>query len=200
MRFSFLFLALAVAATISGCSEDTTTPTSTKSPSISGVYFYDDGEQYRFIEVPRSGGNAALRGRMDKDYSFATMANERKCAFKAVMLSSRPSNVRWLQLANEEVFLQTATQGAEGAIFLSFDETEEPDLDDESCLFRIHQFGEFEGRAVVAVESLAHPGYYFTMEGNIMTANGITLKQFSKPEQAPRWRIHSNLPDFGLGI
>jgi hypothetical protein len=200
MRFSILLLALAITAMLSGCAEDTTTPTPSKSPSISGVYFYDDGEQFRFIEIPRSGGNAVLRGRMDKDYSFAAMANERNCAFKAVLLSSRPSNVRWLQLANEEVFLQTATQGAGGEVFLSYDETEQPDLDDETCLFRIHELGSLDGLAVVAVESLAHPGYYFTTEGNIMTANGITLRQYAKPEDAPRWRIHSNLPDFGLGI
>lgn len=181
-------LLLVVAMLALGCSDDQPTNTSDNA-STSGIYFYDAGSEYRYIEVPSS-GVAVFRSRVSKDYDLRRLESDNYCYFVPTRFIARTGKERWMKVYNEDLYLQTATQGAGGEIFLSYDEESQPEMDDESFMFIIHEFGTVGDRASVAVESVAHPGYFFTHEGHLLTGNGIALKPFDSPEKAPRWLVN----------
>ncbi len=194
MSWNRLWLALATVLLVS-CSDD---PVATENvdgyPSRNGIFHYLEEDSYRFVEIPRSRGVVALRGRSDVSYPLKDVPQDKDCYFGVFRFVSRVQGERWIRLHNENLYWQTADQGAGGEVFLSFLERSQPELDDESCMFILHNFDAVDGKANVAIESVAHRGKYMTAEGNILAGNGITFKAFSSADKAPRWMIfHSSL-------
>jgi hypothetical protein len=191
----------AVVATLGlvGCSSEPSTPVNIDTGTItSGVYLFDNGSDYRYIHA--ASGIAALRARVSKDYDLSTLVDDDYCFIKPESVRWVAGNERWLRVHKENIYFQTATQGAGGEIWLSYeDNLEEPDYQDSSFVFYIHEFGKVDGKLSVSIESMKHRGYYFTNTGNILAGNGITLQKFETKEQAPRVLIHQMSTVVGIG-
>ncbi len=184
-------LALAVLAILIGsCSSDSPSSIQTGNNTItSGVYLFDDGSMYRYVQIPNS-GIIPLRSRIAKDADFVQLTKDSRCLLKPETVRWKAGNERWIRLHEENVYLDVASRGAEGQLFLSFDETDEPDFQDSSAVFYIHQFGTNGNKLEVCIESMRYPGNYLSNVGNTLSGNAITLLPFASKEQAPRILIH----------
>jgi hypothetical protein len=191
MRYTYALLILALLSIVSfGCTEDPASTDQASGSTTSGVYLFDDGDQYRYIQVPNSRGNVIIRSRVEKDYPMTDLIQDDDCFFVPTRVPTRTGRERLIRLKDEGVWWETASVGAEGDIYLSNDEIDQPPQENTRYMFIIHEFTKSNGKLEVAIESVAHPGFYLTNTGNIMAGNGVTLKEFSSAEKAPRVLIH----------
>lgn len=186
-----------LAIALTACASDPAS-NSTDGEWTGGVYLFDAGEEFEYLEVPGSRANVVvIRSDVEKDYSMKQLVQDDDCWFEPVRPSTRTGPERFIQLHEEEVWWTLGRVGAEGEVYLKYDETDIPDAEDESYMFIIHQFGEEDGKLEVAIESQEMRGYFLTRQGNILAGNGVTLKPYDSPEKAPRMLIHQ-LSSFDL--
>lgn len=173
-----------------GCASDSTSPDGTSGEITSGIYLFDDGDQYRYLEIPGSRNPVVIRSRVDKDYPMLDLIADDDCFLVPARVPTRTGPERYIRLKDEGIWLETTTTGSEGAVYLSFDETDQPDQEETKYMFIIHEFEEENGKLEVAIESVQHPGYFCTNTGNVFAGNAVTLKPYGSAKDAPKMLIH----------
>lgn len=190
MFAKFFFLFTLAVAVLAGCSEESTSPDDSASGVTSGVYLFEDGGNYEYLQIPNSRSSVVIRSDVDADYPMNELIQDDDCFFVPSRVPTRTGPERYIRLKDEGVWWETSAVGAEGKIFLDFDEVDQPKQEETGYMFIIHQFGLKNGKLKVAIESVEHPGYFLTRSGNVLAGNGVTLNQYDSPESAPKLLIH----------
>lgn len=192
------FAVALIIVTFYGCSKSSGTGGFTNEPLTAELWPQNwiltidyDASFYKYLNVS---GIVIYRNLVDKGYSMTALANEKDCKWevksegmrngKAVYSFhlARNKKVRW-------IVGKTGSVAGTPEWYLGVHTGDIPPPSDD-WLFYIHSMEKQNGHKTVVIESASRPGWYLDDIGHTLTANGVRLVEYDRPEKAVRLERH----------
>ena len=150
-----------------------------------------DADSYKYLHRV---GIVINRNLVEKTYSMTALANETDCNWEVKSEGQRngKSVYSFHLVSNKSVrwsIGKTATVYGEEEWYLGTHQGSVPPNTDD-WLFFLHSMPKQNGNKTVTIESVSKPGWYLDNIGHTLTANGVRLKQYDKPEKGVHFEAH----------
>jgi len=174
----------------SGCSENDDVKFSDN--DIRGIFYYDDAPNITILEATGALTLYRQSVTIDDDYTLDNVAEDFLSYFK-VYQTADGSN--YIKIFTETTYwLYTGKDATFGADYWFAGVEDSEDWDDvqgdDLYKFKVQKVGKDGDIDLYVIESGLKPGYYFTYTGHGLLAKGVKLEQFSKKEDAPKFKVY----------
>jgi hypothetical protein len=194
-KYSNQVLSLLLIASLFSCTKKSSVPINpglSESWPQNWVLTIDfNADTYKYLHIV---GIIINRNEVEKSYSMTELAKEKECNWQVKQEGQvngrtaysfhleKNKNYRWM-------VSKTATVMGTEQWYLGTHYSATPPSENY-WKFYLHFFEKQNGNKVVAIESVAKPGYYLNNSGHTLAANGVALVHYDDPEKATRFEAH----------
>jgi hypothetical protein len=156
--------------------------------------FTIDKSADEYIYIYTNGGGNMFRDNVQKSYSLVQMAEDVDCKFFLNLARAENGDqCVTIQRENDKrywVFGGTSTNRQEMHVGISNKGSETNAPDDDQYKFKIHKLEDVGGVKTIAIESIAHPGYFISSSppGFNYAATQLTLQSEPGAAHATAWQ------------